>query len=304
MPDFSNLYHNLPIRIDPTLTVGFFSIRWYSIMYLVAFAVVYGLLVFRLGKKEWNLEKEKIIDLMIFLIFGLLVGGRLGFILFYNPEYYFKNPLAMISPFGVEGDFVGISGMSYHGGLVGVILAGIFFARKNKINFLELADFVVPAVSAGYFFGRIGNFLNGELYGKVTQSSLGMSFGNGPFRHPSQLYEAFFEGFVLFAILWGLRKKSKFPGLLLLIYILGYATFRFFVEFYREPDRQIDFWGNYFSLGQIFSVLMVLFSVIAFFVLKRKSASRLWYNKESEDLILEQNEKNKTEKRTGQSEKN
>lgn len=289
--EFINFYQHLPEHINPIVfSFGFFSLRWYSLMYLAGFAAVYFLLEYRIKKGEYkilkfsnnnqlaNLQlKNLIFDVVLYCFMGLLIGARLGYVIFYNPEYYLENPLAVISPINNAGDMVGISGMSYFGGFVGVIIAGCVFAKKRGISFLKLADFVAPAVPAGYFFGRVGNFLNGELYGRITEEPWGMYFSDGVLRHPSQLYEAFFEGIILFALLWplrnGLRYKNKlFYGSCFILYALGYAFFRFVVEFFREPDQQIDLIWGLLTLGQAFSIILAFMAGIIFIIQKKKNA--------------------------------
>ena len=161
--------------------------------------------------------------------------------------------------------------MSYHGALLGILLGSYVFLRIKKINFWKWADFVAPAVPVGYFFGRIGNFLNGELYGRVTDSSLGMYFTNSPLllRYPSQILEAFFEGIILFAILWSIRNKNFFPGKIFSIYLLGYGFFRIFSEIFREPDPQIGLILGYFTLGQLMSLIMIIAGAVIFVSRKR-----------------------------------
>jgi phosphatidylglycerol:prolipoprotein diacylglycerol transferase len=157
--------------------------------------------------------------------------------------------------------FTGISGMSYHGGLIGVILAALYFTRRNGLSFLEMADLFIPGIPLGYTFGRLGNFINGELYGRITTAKIGMHFpqaGGDALRHPSQLYEAFFEGVVLFILLWSLRRRVELPGAMLGIYLMGYGTVRFFIEFARQPDDHLGFvWLN-FSMGQLLCLGMIL----------------------------------------------
>ena len=253
-------YQHLPEFLSPiAFAIGNFEIRWYSLMYLVGFLVVYVLL------KRQLTNANLILDFLIYSFIGLIVGARLGYVFFYDFEYFRMDPLAVISPFDLEGNFTGIFGMSYHGGLVGVILSSIVFSKIYKVNFFEWTDFVIPAIPLGYFFGRIGNFLNGELYGKVTSHFWGMYFGDGILRHPTQLYEAFLEGILLFLILWPIRTKSKFPGNLLAIYLFGYGVVRFFVEFLRETDEKLLY---SFTIGQWLSILMIFGSVIIFFWLK------------------------------------
>jgi phosphatidylglycerol:prolipoprotein diacylglycerol transferase len=258
-----NFYQHIPEYLNPiAFSFGNFSVRWYSIAYLVGFIVIYSLLMHRLKRKEYKITQSSLIaDFLLYSFVGLIVGARLGYVLFYNPLFFLRNPVAVVSPFDLSGNFVGIFGMSYFGGLIGIVIASLIFTKKNKINFFEWADFVIPAIPAGYFFGRIGNFLNGELYGKATSYWWGMYFNNGSLRHPTQLYEAFLEGALLFVILWRLRNKSKFPGYLLVMYLFGYGIIRFFVEFLREPER-----AYYLSLttGQILSLMIMIAAAIIF----------------------------------------
>jgi phosphatidylglycerol:prolipoprotein diacylglycerol transferase len=257
-------YQHFPEYINPiAFSIGSFDIRWYSLMYLLGFAVVYLLL--KSQKLKFKASDSLIINFMLCTFIGLIIGARLGYALFYNLSYFVQNPLAVISPFNASGNFTGIFGMSYFGGLIGIIIASVIFCRRNKINFFEWADFIIPAVPAGYFFGRIGNFLNGELYGKATNYFWGMHFNGEPFlRHPTQLYEASLEGIALFIILWFLRNKSKFPGHLLSIYLFGYGIIRFFVEYLREQDQSL-IWG--LSRSQFLSLVLIAVSVVAYLYL-------------------------------------
>lgn len=262
-----NFYQNLPLHINPVaLKIGFFSLTWYSLMYLAAFLIIYLLLKWRLKNDFVNFPNflnlsRNIETLLVYIILGIVIGARLGYVFFYNWHYFFQNPWQIISPFDAVGNFVGIYGLSYHGGLVGAILAGWFFIRKYKIDFWQLTDFIIPAIPAGYFFGRIGNFLNGELYGRITEKSWSMYFRDESslimLRHPSQLYEAFFEGLVLFIILWLLRNNQKLSGKFFPLYLLGYGFFRFFIEFWRQPDIQIGLIASFLTIGQIFSLVMI-----------------------------------------------
>lgn len=206
-----------------------------------------------------------IFDFLLYSFIAALLGGRIGYVLLYNFSYFWAHPLAIISPYDIaSGQYVGLYGMSYHGALLGVILAIAYFCKNNRLSFWRWADFIAPAIPAGYFFGRVGNFLNGELYGRITTSPLGMYFAQDPttLRHPSQLYEAFGEGILLFVILWTLRNKKFKPGTLSLLYIMGYGIVRFFLEFFRQPDPQVGFLLNYFTLGQILCVAMVIMGTI------------------------------------------
>jgi phosphatidylglycerol:prolipoprotein diacylglycerol transferase len=225
------------------------------------------------SNEEKSSQKELILSLLLVAFIGLLVGGRAGYVLFYNFSYYWTHPIEIISPFDSFGNFVGIYGMSFHGGFIGAVLAGVFFAKKNNLDFLQLADFIVPAIPAGYFFGRIGNFMNNELFGRVTLKPWGMYFSNDPafsLRHPSQLYEAFSEGLVLFLILWIIRNKITSRGEILFYYVVGYSVFRIICEFFREPDAQIGYYFGYFTLGQFLSLGVILIAAGMLFK-KRKS---------------------------------
>jgi phosphatidylglycerol:prolipoprotein diacylglycerol transferase len=249
--------------MSPSLfSIGSFHLRYYSLMYLVAFAVVYFLALYRIKKENYKYTSENLQDYLVWAMIGVIIGGRFGYALFYNFGYYFQHPLEIILPFdfshGIK--FVGLSGMSYHGGLIGVVLASVFFCRKYKINFWHFVDLLIPAVPLGYTFGRIGNFINGELYGRITTVPWGMYFPLDPsqsLRHPSQLYEALFEGIVLFILLWLIRKKKMFDGFLIGIYICGYGFVRFFIEFFREPDYQLGFVLSFMSMGQVLCLLMI-----------------------------------------------
>lgn len=253
------MYSHLPQSINPiAFSMGPFSIRWYAIMYLVGFFLVYFLLRYRIKKGEGEYSKKNIEDFLLYAFAGLLIGGRLGYVLLYSPFYFWEHPLAVLSPLDLEtGEFIGIFGMSYFGGLFGAGIASWIFSRRNKLSFISLADFVVPAVPAGYFFGRLGNFLNGELYGKITSKPWGMYF-DGSLRHPTQLYEACAEGIGLFFLLWTLRNSEKMKGIFLPLYLVGYGTARFIIEFFRVPEKNDGFSLTYISLGQLLSLVLIV----------------------------------------------
>lgn len=259
---FSDWQH-LPARISPNLLeFGAFQIRYYSLMYLVAFALTYILVMYRVKKEHYDYSAETIQDYCVWIILGLIVGARLGYVLIYNFPYYLGHPLEIFLPFDFTNGirFIGISGMSYHGGAIGVLFASLIFCRRRRINFWRIADLFIPAIPLGYTFGRIGNFINGELYGRATTVAWGMVFPLDPLqivRHPSQLYEAFFEGLALFAVLWMIRKRSPFDGFLLALYLMGYGLVRFFIEFYREPDGYVGFIRVSLTTGQALCLLMM-----------------------------------------------
>lgn len=263
MESLISAWQQLPAHLSPALfSIGSFQLRYYSLMYLVAFAVVYFLTTYRIKNENYEYNAEILQDYLVWAMLGVILGGRLGYALFYNFGYYVRHPLEIILPFDFSNGFrfVGISGMSYHGGLIGVIIVSIFFCRKYRINFWQFGDLLCPAIPLGYMFGRIGNFINGELYGRVTTMPWGMYFpldSTQSLRHPSQLYEAFFEGIVLFIFLWVMRKKKKFDGFLIGLYICGYGLVRFFIEFFREPDYQLGFVLGFMSMGQVLCLLMM-----------------------------------------------
>lgn len=252
-------YQNLPQKIDPVaFSLGPASIYWYSLMWVLAFVVGYALLIYRIKRNEGGYVKDFIQDITANLLIGALVGGRLGYVAFYDLFYYIHHPIEIISPYNFAlGEWTGIFGMSYHGGLIGAFVAIVLTAYRNKKPLLQLCDFIVPVVPIGYMFGRIGNFLNHELVGRVTSSQFGMKFDGYPLmRHPSQLYEAILEGLVLFMVLWSIRNKSFKAGTLSAWYLVGYAVMRFIAEFTREPDAHLGFIIAGFTMGQVLSFLM------------------------------------------------
>lgn len=275
-----HFWQHLPAHFRPYLfEIGSFQLRYYSLMYIVAFLLTYFLVSHRIKTERYPYSMETIQNAFIWIITGLILGARLGYVLFYNFDYYVHHPLEIILPFDFSGGFrfVGISGMSYHGGALGVLLAAVIFCRRYKIDFWNLADLVSPAVPLGYTFGRIGNFINGELYGRATTVPWGMYFPLDPsrqLRHPSQLYEAFFEGLFLFAILWGIRKKSPFDGFLLALYIAGYGFVRLVIEFFREPDAQLGFIFGPLTMGQLLCLLMILGGAAIYLIRKHATIPR------------------------------
>jgi phosphatidylglycerol:prolipoprotein diacylglycerol transferase len=257
-------------------------------MYLVAFTVTYFLALSRCRNEErfQRYDVEFLKNLLTYSFIGVLAGGRLGYVLFYNLKYYAAHPFEVIIPFSFHGGFhfTGISGMSYHGGVTGAIVGGYLFCRKHKTadgrpaDFWNLCDLFFPIAPLGYVFGRLGNFINGELWGRVTDRAIGMYFPLSPdpdlLRHPSQLYEAFFEGFFIFLVLLFVRRLKSPKGSMFPAYIFAYGFVRFFIEFFREPDRQLGFvlLGR-FSRGQELCAAMMVFAIGLFiWLLSRKPA--------------------------------
>ncbi len=258
--------HNLdPIIIN----FGFLEIRWYSLAYI--FGIFLGFYYAKyLIKKFWDKENinVKVLDnFLIYLILGIILGGRLGYILFYNFHYYYQNPLEIL--------FLWQGGMSFHGGVIGVLIASIIYAKKNNVKILVLTDIVVCATPIGIFLGRIANFINGELYGKKTFSDYGVIFPKIDMepRHPSQLYEAILEGLILFFLLNIILKfkKKLFNGELSCYFLIFYSIFRIISELFREPDKHIGYIIFNISLGTIISFSFLIFGIIAFKIIKNES---------------------------------
>jgi phosphatidylglycerol:prolipoprotein diacylglycerol transferase len=280
MSEFWSWWQHLPENIDPVIfSIGSFKLQYYGLMYIVAFAVTYFLAYFlawyRIKREaRFEISADQLKDVMTFIILGLIVGARLGYVVFYNLPYYLKHPLEIILPFSFSNGFAftGISGMSYHGGLIGVIFAGWLYVRKSNLNPWDVLDLFSPAAPLGYTFGRLGNFINGELYGRVTTSPIGMYFpldDTHKLRHASQLYEAFFEGIFLFAVLWSIRKFKLPKGSMIALYLIGYGLVRFFIEFFREPDDHLGFVIFSFSMGQVLCALMIVAGGLLYYYLWR-----------------------------------
>ena len=279
--DFLTWWQTLPSQMDPVLiSIGPLTIYWYSTMYLVAFGVVYILCSRKIKQKTFTkINLEQFEDLLSWCFIGLLIGARFGYVFFYNFEYYLSNPLEILLPFKYYNGnwiFTGIAGMSYHGGVIGVVAAIWLFSRKVNLHLLELADFLTAAIPLGYFFGRIGNFINGELYGRTTDASIGMYFpnsGDQVLRHPSQLYEAFFEGIILYYIINLFNKHSQL-GFNSGTYVFGYGFVRFFIEYFREPDAHLGFILFNLSMGQLLCVAMMLSGIYIWYVGKQETKIR------------------------------
>jgi phosphatidylglycerol---prolipoprotein diacylglyceryl transferase len=243
-------------NFDPiAIAIGPISIRWYGLMYLLAFAAFFVLGRLRIARAiAGRVSTAALDDLLFFGVLGVVLGGRLGYVLFYKPAAYFSNPLEILA--------VWHGGMSFHGGFLGVLVAVWVVARKHRLRWLELTDFLAPLVPLGLAAGRMGNFINGELYGRVTNAPWGMLFhspGAGPLpRHPSQLYQFVLEGVLLFAILWLFSSKPRPTGAVSGAFLLGYGVFRFIAEYFREPDDFLGLLALGLSMGQWLSLPMVL----------------------------------------------
>jgi phosphatidylglycerol:prolipoprotein diacylglycerol transferase len=255
----------MQVHFDPILIeFGPFRISWYGLMYVFGFLASYILVRYQIKKKDFGISREEVDDLYFYLIIGLFVGARLGYVLFYDFPRYLAQPLEIFA--------VWHGGMSFHGGLIGVVAVGILFCQRKHKSFWKIADLFVVTAPIGLGLGRIGNFINGELYGRITHVPWAMVFpAGGPYpRHPSQLYESALEGWVLFVILWTLKDRNFPPGSLLAIFLILYGIFRFFLEFFRQPDVQLGFVLGPLSLGQIFCLLMIGGGAILALVLKKR----------------------------------
>lgn len=230
-------------------------------MYLVGFILAWLLGRYRARRPEWAWTADDVTDLVLYAAIGVLVGGRVGYILFYDMSDTIADPLSIFR--------LNEGGMSFHGGLIGVLLALYLFARKQKRRYWEVLDYLAPLAPLGLFFGRIGNFINGELWGAPTDLPWAMAFpsGGGIPRHPSMLYEAILEGLVLFAILWWFSSRRPPVRAVSGLFLAGYGTFRFLVEFVREPDAHIGYlFGEWFTMGMLLSTPMIIGGALLFWL--------------------------------------
>jgi phosphatidylglycerol:prolipoprotein diacylglycerol transferase len=240
-------------NIDPVIfQVGPLAFRWYGLMYVIGFVSAYLLVLYQVRSRKLPIERVQIDDLFFFLMVGLIIGGRLGYIIFYNLAFYLRNPLEVF--------ILWHGGMSFHGGLAGAFLAGAYIIRKKGLSFFAVADLIIPTCPIGLGFGRLGNFINGELFGKASSLPWAMVFPQGGpvARHPSQLYEALLEGLVLFVVLWFYKDHKRRDGDVFALFLILYGAFRIFCELFREPDTQMGYFLNFLTMGQLLSGLMIL----------------------------------------------
>ncbi len=248
--------------ISPTIIkIGPFQVRWYGVMYILGFLAGYWFLKYLARHRQFEFPKERIVDFLTYAAIGLISGGRLGYILFYNLGFYLQHPLKVF--------FLWEGGLSFHGGMIGILIAAFLFCRKYGYGFYDIADMTVVPIPIGLGLGRLGNFINGELFGRPTDLPWCMVFpGGGPqCRHPSQLYESFLEGLLLFGILFWMSRRKWSKGVMFWTFVAFYGMFRFIVEFFRQPDQQLGLLLGPFSMGQFLSLPMVLLAV--YMIVKR-----------------------------------
>ncbi len=255
-------------QIDPfVFRIGSVGLSWYASMYVIGFTLSYFILRWRYRRGFFHLPDASAVSLLVtYCFYGLILGARLFYVLVYNPKYYFANPL--------EIPALWHGGMSFHGGLIGCILAMWLFGRRMKLPFLHVADNVGLGAPQGLFFGRMGNFINGELYGRAGDVPWAMVFPRGgpeP-RHPSQLYEALLEGLVLSAILFAVARRPRRDGIIAGLFVFLYGVFRFFVEFFREPDPQLGYILGGLSMGQLWCVATSALGIVVFWFSRKSQA--------------------------------
>jgi phosphatidylglycerol:prolipoprotein diacylglycerol transferase len=254
------------VNFDPNIfTIGPLAVRWYGMMYVIGFVLANYLLKKLIDRGFFKVEKEKLDSLTTIMFICMFLGARIFYVFIYNWDYYQFHLTELLS--------VWKGGLSFHGALAGLLVGGYIFAKKNGISWAQVMDSIALAGAPPLFFGRLGNFINGELYGRVTDSPFGMIFpSGGPYpRHPSQLYEGFLEGIVLSLILWFLLPRVKHYGYLASTFLIGYGAFRFIVEYFREADPQVGYFlGGTTTMGQILCFIMIMIGVGALFIVKGK----------------------------------
>ena len=263
------IVHNFdPVLVD----LGLFQIRWYSLAYIFGIVIgwVYAIKIIKFTARNTHnfipIKKSHFDNLIVYLVLGIILGGRLGYVVFYNFEYYSQNFFEIFKLW--QG------GMSFHGGLLGVIVSIVIFSKNMNNNFFKFSDIVACAAPIGIFFGRIANFINGELYGKISTVPWAIIFPNDGYepRHPSQLYEAILEGIVLFILInfFAFKKKLLFkPGYISGYFLISYSILRTIGECFREPDKHLGYFFTYFSLGILLSLLTLIFGCLIIFLSKK-----------------------------------
>lgn len=268
-PDINEVLFALPTFSLPLIGAVTIKVHWYGIMYAIGFLGGWALGVYRTKKNDIGWKPADVSDILFYCMLGVVIGGRLGYVLFYKPGFYFSNPEKILAFWD--------GGMSFHGGFIGVLLAMLWYARKSNRSFLNVTDFLAPLCPLGLGAGRIGNFINQELWGKPTDASWGMIFERAHIkaqqlglatdpgmvaRHPSQLYEFALEGLVLFILLWVYSLKPRATGAISALFLAGYGASRFIVEFFREPDKHLGYLAfDWLTMGQVLTIPMILIGI-------------------------------------------
>lgn len=246
-------YPNInPVAVD----LGFFQVHWYGITYLVAFLVGWWLATIRAGKPNSGWTKDEIGDLIFYVVLGVIIGGKLGSALFYNTHSLFTDPLTALNPMH--------AGMSFHGGFLGVLAAFFWYAKNTDRSFFQVSDLIAPCIPIGLGFGRIGNFINGELWGRPTDMPWGMVFPHvdNLSRHPNQIYQFIGEGIILFGLIWWFSSRPRPRRVVSGMFCIGYGVYRVLIEFVREPDRELGFVAfDWVTMGQLLSIPMIAYGV-------------------------------------------
>jgi phosphatidylglycerol:prolipoprotein diacylglycerol transferase len=270
-----DFWQNIYSHFNPVaFSLGAINVHWYGIMYVTALLVALQAAKYYAKKDRFGIEKDALDTYFIYVEIGVIVGARVGYIFIYSTdlEYYLKYPWQMFNPF-IGGQFSGISGLSYHGAVIGFLLGSWLYTHRYKYSFAKLMDLVALSIPVGYIFGRIGNFLNQELIGRETSLAIGIYVDN-VLRHPSQLYEALLEGAVIAFILHFYRKHKKIDGELMALYAMLYGVMRIIAEFFRAPDIQIGYLCCGATMGQFLSIFMIVAGIVYFIYLRRKVANR------------------------------
>ena len=264
-------WQNIYTQFNPVaFNIGEVAVHWYGIMYALALLSAIFVAKWFIKHDKLNISNDLFDSYIWWAEIGVILGARLGYILFYDTQtmYYLTHPWQIFNPF-IDGVYTGISGMSYHRAFIGFLIASFLFCRKNKVSFWFLADISVLGISAGYVFGRLGNFFNQELIGRETDVPWGI-YVNNTLRHPSQLYEAFLEGILIFIILFFIRIKKSFDGQLALTYGILYSIMRIIAEFYRQPDIQLGFlYGGWLTMGMLISGVFAILSFAILLFMKK-----------------------------------
>ncbi len=259
-------FHNIsPVLVE----IGPFRVRYYGLLYALGFVIAYFLISYLAKRKGIGITKDDVADFLMYEIAGIVLGARLAYVVFYNPLFYIGNPLEIVA--------VWHGGLSFHGGLFGAVIACYIFCRKKKIDFYDIADIAVMPVALGLALGRVGNFINAELYGRITNVAWCIDYSKNRFvaglpggcRHPSQIYESL-KNLAIFGILWSIKDRKLPKGFMFWGFVALYGLFRTIVEFFRQPDEQIGFIFNYFTMGQLLSVPLFLLGVYMLFRVGRK----------------------------------